>query len=235
MVGGCSDIENIVFSFFKSSRQEQVRPLLLSLMHQNAIENMDDTKYNEILVFLYRFIICYTVIGEEKSNKIRDIIYKYAPLLEREYSEEKITLLKSELQGKIPNERFFITAFQNLGYSKHSSVFSTESKKKKVKIVLRLLEEYWGNNTIDLDFTIEHILPDSQNEENARIGNLLPLEKRLNERCGEKSLSEKVSIYQESTLLSVRKFLETRKKKPDFDLEDRTERLASLFYHHILH
>ena len=86
-----------------------------------------------------------------------------------------------------------------------------------------------------LDFTIEHILPDAQSEENARIGNLLPLEERLNDRCGEKTLNEKIRIYEESSFFSVRKFLETRQKKPEFDLDDRTERLANLFYREILH
>ena len=234
MVGGCTDTERKIFSFFKATRQEQVRPLLLSLMHQNALETMSQAEYNDTLTFLYRFIICYTVIGEEKSNKIRDIIFKYAPIIENDYSAEKVESLESELQDKIPNKNFFINAFQNLGYSDYSSVFSTSSKKKKVKIVLGLLEEYWGNESRDLDFTIEHILPDAQNEENARIGNLLPLEGRLNDRCGSKQLNEKLRVYEESTFLSVKKFLEVRKKKPDFDLNDRTERLAELFYKDIL-
>lgn len=233
-VSKCSDIEKKVFSFFKSTRQEQVRPLLLSLMHQYALESISESEYNKTLLFLYKFIICYTVIGEEKSNRIRDIIFKYAPLIENDCSVEKIDLLKKELQCKIPNEQFFINAFQNLGYSKSSSIFSNDSKKKKVKIVLGLLEEHWGNTNDDLDFSIEHILPDTQNEQNARIGNLLPLEERLNARAKDKPLSEKVVIYAESSYFTVKKFLETRKKKPDFDMEDRTKRLAHIFYHEIL-
>ncbi len=233
-VGACSDTERKVFLFFKTNRQEQIRPLLLSLMHQNAIEAMSESEYNETLDFLYRFIICYTVIGEEKSNKIRDIIFKYAPLIENDYTLDKIASLKAELKEKIPNESFFLNAFQNLGYSKRSSVFSTDSKKRKVKIVLMLLEEHWGNKSKDLDFTIEHILPDSQSEDNARIGNLLPLEERLNERCGLKPLDEKIKIYNESTFFSVRRFLAVREKKPDFDLADRTKRLAVVFYNEIL-
>ena len=233
--GNCSETEKRVFSFFKSTRQEQVRPLLLSLMHQKALETMREADYNDTLRFLYRFIICYTVIGEEQSNKIRDIIFKYAPIIENEFSLENLAKLKSELVAKIPNEQFFLNAFRNLGYSNHSSVFSTESKKRKVKTVLKLLEEYWGNTSNDIDFSIEHILPDAQDEENARIGNLLPLETRLNERCEAKPLSEKLAIYEESMLFTVRKFLETRKKKPSFDLNDRTERLAQLFYNEILH
>ena len=235
IVGGCTDIEQKIFSFFKSNRQEQVRPLLLSLIHQNAIENLSQDEYNGVLNFLYRFIVCYTVIGEEKSNKIRDIIFKYAPLIENDFDMSAVNQLRSELQEKIPNKKFFINAFQNLGYSNSSSVFSTNAKKKRVKIVLGLLEEHWGNQSKDLDFTIEHILPDAQSEENARIGNLLPLEERLNERCGSKPLNEKLKIYEESTFLSVKRFLEVRKKKPNFDLDDRTERLADIFFKQILH
>ena len=230
----CTDTEKKVFLFFKANRQEQVRPLLLSLMHQKANENMNDEEYNCILEFLYRFIICYTVIGEEKSNKIRDIIYKFAPLIENQYSNKCIENLKAELHSKIPNESFFINAFQNLGYSKYSSIFSTESKKKKVKIVLILLEEYFGNNMNNIEFTIEHILPDSQEENNALIGNLLPLEERLNRRCGDKPLNKKIDIYKESVFMSVKTFLKNREKKPEFDLNDRTQRLANLFYNKIL-
>ena len=230
----CSEIEKRVFSFFKAHRQEQVRPLLLSLMHQRQKEALSEEGYNNALLFLYRFVICYTVVGEEKSNKIRDIILKYAPKIEHSDSSNNIQELERELRDKIPGEQFFLTAFQNLGYSNHTAIFSTETKKKKVQIVLRLLEEHWGNKNTEIDFTIEHILPDSQSEENARIGNLIPLEKPLNQRCQGKTLQEKQEIYKESMLYSVRRFLQTREKKPDFDLEDRTKRLAKLFYNEIL-
>lgn len=230
----CSETEKRVFSFFKAHRQEQVRPLLLSLMHQRQEETLSEEEYNNALLFLYRFVICYTIIGEEKSNKIRDIILKYAPKIEHEGSLPIIQKLEKELRDKIPGEQFFLTAFQNLGYSNHTAVFSTDTKKKKVKTVLWLLEEHWGNRNYNCDFTIEHILPDSQSEENAHIGNLLPLEKELNQRCDNKSLQEKQIIYKESMMYSVRKFLQTREKKPDFDLEDRTRRLAKVFYEEIL-
>ncbi len=230
----CTETERRIFMFFKTNRQEQVRPLLLSLMHQRVEEHMTESDYNQALEFLYRFIVCYTVIGEERSNKIRDIIYKYAPMIERNYSQDNIESLKEELKKKIPNEQFFTTAFQNLGYSRHYSIFSTDSKKKKVQIVLKLLEEHWGNTNTNMEFTIEHILPDSQGEENARIGNLLPLEESLNKRCADKELEEKIEIYNESMFISVKRLLRILERKPTFDLEDRTKRLATIFYNEIL-
>lgn len=88
----------------------------------------------------------------------------------------------------------------NIGYSTHTPIFSTNSKKKKVQIVLRLLEEFWGNTSREFDFTIEHIIPDSQGEENARIGNLLPLESNLNQRCKNKDLKEMYITLHQSQL-----------------------------------
>ena len=155
-------------------------------------------------------------------------------MIEHDGSFGVVRDFEEELRRKIPSEQFFRTAFQNIGYSNHVSFFNTETKKKKVQIVLRLLEEHCGNKNHEIEFTIEHILPDSQSEENARIGNLLPLENDLNQRCKDKPLTEKMEIYKESTLHSVRRFLQTREKKPDFDLEDRTKRLARLFYDEIL-
>lgn len=230
----CTETEKKVLSFFKTNRQEQVRPLILSLMHQRALDNMNEAQYNDVLEFLYRFIICYTVIGEERSNKIRDIIFKYAPLIEKNYSDAIMLNLKKELKEKIPNEQFFANAFLNIGYSTHTPIFSTNSKKKKVQIVLRLIEEFWGNTSRQFDFTIEHIIPDSHGEESARIGNLLPLESNLNQRCKNKALKEKIDIYKESSFLSVKRFLTIREKKPDFQIDERSKRLAALFYNEIL-
>lgn len=63
-------IEYEIFSFFRSNRVEQFRPLILSLMHQYANENIDAETYHSTLRFLHTFFICYKIIGEENSNKL---------------------------------------------------------------------------------------------------------------------------------------------------------------------
>ena len=88
------------------------------------------------------------------------------------------------------------------------------------------------NNGIN-DFTIEHILPDSEGIENSQIGNLIPLEDSLNRRCESKPLSDKYTIYKESCFTSARKITE-RYEETDFNASQRTEFLAKLIYNNIL-
>ncbi|MDO5774545.1 MAG: DUF1524 domain-containing protein, partial [Spirochaetales bacterium] len=80
-------------------------------------------------------------------------------------------------------------------------------------------------------FTIEHILPDAECEENANIGNLLPLEHKLNEKCGILPLKNKFEFYKKSEFKSVRKFVERYEKEPEkFSIEKRREYLSEDFY-----
>ena len=62
----------------------------MSLKHQKMLENLSDDLYKEILKYLCIFIVLYKIIGEENSNKLSDTIYKYASLIENEYSDSKI-------------------------------------------------------------------------------------------------------------------------------------------------
>lgn len=58
----CSMIEYQVFSFFKKKKAEQFRPLILSLMHQNRLNNIDENAYNKALNYLLLFFICYILV-----------------------------------------------------------------------------------------------------------------------------------------------------------------------------
>ena len=83
------------------------------------------------------------------------------------------------------------------------------------------------------EFTVEHILPDSEGIANAQIGNLIPLEESLNRRCANKTLSDKYNYYAESSFTSARN-IATRYKGKAFEPSKRTEYLAKLMYNNIL-
>jgi len=86
--GNCSDIEFEIFNFFRVKRLEQFRPILLSLIHQNELEKLNRERYEASLKFIYNFFVCYTIIGEEKSNKLEDVVFKYARSIELAYSDD---------------------------------------------------------------------------------------------------------------------------------------------------
>ena len=101
---------------------------------------------------------------------------------------------------------------------------------EKARLVLEVYEEYLGNKNIN-DFTVEHIFPDSQGEENSNIGNLLPLEKELNEKCDNLSLEDKIKYYKQSEFKSVQRFVSRYESDlSKYSIENRRKHLAEDFY-----
>ena len=231
--GNCTQIEYSIFTFFKSRKFEQVRPIILSLIHQKELENIDNNKYELTLKYIYNFLVCYTIIGEEKSNKLEDVVYKYARLLENEYSDEVLQEFASSLKKKIPSLEWFTNAFKNVGWSKHFDLYKGEKNKARVQIILEVIEKFISQNDLITEFTIEHMHPDSESIENSQIGNLIPLEELLNRRCSAKALTEKYDIYSKSNFASARG-VASRFVDNEFIAENRTVFLARLIYNNIL-
>ena len=127
----------------------------------------------------------------------------------------------------------FINAFKNVGWSHHDSIYEGDKNKTRVQTVLEIFERYCNHGNCIEDFTIEHVLPDSIDSANGQIGNLIPLEEKLNGRCNDKAIEDKLAIYAESSYASARMFSK-RFQEVDFEPEKRTEYLAKLFYEKVL-
>lgn len=91
-----------IFSYFARNRVEQFRPLILSVMHQYEEGNISQEKYRKILDFLYTFYICYKIIGEENSNKLSDTVFKYAYIIENDFSQSKLDECINAFKTKLP-------------------------------------------------------------------------------------------------------------------------------------
>lgn len=229
------EVEKKVFPFFVKKKAEQFRPIILSLMHQREMGKISNEEYIDIINFIYAFYVCYNIIGEERSNKLEDPIYKYAPILENEYSAAALTDFKDSLAKRLPSKAAFTDIFKNVGWSNHTLFYRDEKNKDRVKIVLELLELHIGKRELDENYTIEHILPDSQSEDNAMIGNLLPLEKRLNDQCKDKQLKDKIPFYKRFNYAITRGFAEwCEKNNYAFTPASRNDYLAGLLYDVIL-
>ena len=229
----CMDFEGKVFSFFKSKRVVIFRPLLLTLKHLVSLERISIEKYSELLKFLYEFYICYKIIGQENSNMLSGSIYKYAYELEKSFSESKLDEFVESMRRKLPSLELFTNSFRNIGFSHHWPIYKDAKNKERCQLVLSLVEEYSSNRELNIDVTIEHILPDSEGIENSQIGNLFFIEEKLNKRCANKSLEEKLDIYNESSLMCPRCFAHRYRGKEFIPLK-RTDFLAKLVYNSIL-
>lgn len=230
------DEEGQLFYLLKISKNEQYRPLLMSLMHQRDNGGITEEEYIKIIDFLYKFHICYTIICNGTTNKLERIIYSMSVEIENNYAKHSLDKLVDDLKDKIPDKKLFLINFKQIGYSHHKNFFNDESNKKQVESILRIYEKYLGSAAWQLNFTIEHILPDSQGSQNAIIGNLIPLEEKLNNKIKDWDLKDKLDVYgKESAFASARKFVERYGMNPEkFNPEKRTEYMAELFYDQIL-
>lgn len=229
----CLPKEKEVFMFFKTKRVVVFRPLLLSLRHLLSLEIISENRYLKILNFIYNFYICYKIIGQENSNMLSDTVYKYAYVLETNFSDDNLEEFLKNMRSKLPTLEAFTNSFKNIGYSHCWPIYSDSKCKDRCQLVLNLIEKYISNRDVNLEVTIEHILPDSNGIENAQIGNLFLLEENLNSRCKNKSLEDKYNIYNESALMCPKGFVQRYKGKT-FNPVSRTEFLSKLIYNNIL-
>lgn len=228
----CAVEEFQVYDFFKKENQKQLRPIFLSLISKEKSGKLSTEKYIKVLDFLYVFYVSFKIIGQESSNQLTDIINKYAYLIENSYSDDVVNDFIEALKKKIPQRERFINAFKTIGWSHNGTDFEGTENKKRTKTVIRVLEKYKTGMWRD-DFTLEHVLPDSQDVENGQIGNLIPLEEDYNEKCKDKDLKDKIKYYKKSSFATAREFIK-HNSVDNFNPSSRTEFMAEQFYDDIL-
>lgn len=231
--GDCSDLEKKIFSFFKSRRQQQFRPIVLGMMHQKDLGNLSQEKYDEYLEFLYEFFICYHVIGEQTSNKIEDIVYGYSKKIENDFSETTLADFRKAMIKRIPGEKSFKSSIKNIRFSNHWTAYSDSRKRENVRAIFEVLEREMGYNGSFENCTIEHCLPDANSEENSVIGNLMLLENEYNKSCGPKPIEQKVQIYKQSALIIPNIVATEMPSDEQFSVEQRNNWIAETLYSYI--
>lgn len=214
----------------------QLRPLLLSLLSAYESGNIEKIDYISSLQFLQNFFICFTIISSQKSNKLTEIISKYSRLIEHNPTKEVLSDFNKSLKAKLPSFTTFQRTFIELGFSNHYDYYRDKNKKDQVFAALEIIENHLSPQFYSSDLTIEHILPDSENKDHATIGNLTLLESSLNKQCENKSLEDKIHIYNESNYRMTRNIYKRYSSNPEkFNIESRAKKLAEMIYKDIFH
>lgn len=136
--------------------------------------------------------------------------------------------------SKLPTKENFINAFSTVGWSHHDGFYDDDKDKERVQIILEVLVRHKNASGRCDVFTIEHILDDYKNVQNGKIGNLIPLEERLNKQCEGKSYEEKIAIYQKSSFCTDRNIAARYKSLDDLNIDTRTEHMANEIYDRVL-
>lgn len=218
-------------SHFIGSIVLKTDPMINGLPHYSVIDGQQ--RIITIAIFLSSIMFWMKKAGMNDDFRLTDIVNKFAARIDRDTTDDSIVRFVEELRKKLPTESMFLNAFKNVGWTHGDSIYSGEKNKTRVQTVLEIFERFHNNGLCAEDFTIEHVLPDSENTANGQIGNLLPLGERLNKRCEDKRIEDKLPIYTESAYSSARRFSSRFSGEP-FLPDNRTAYMAKEFYEKIL-
>lgn len=223
-----------VMKFMLSNRSLLFRPIYLSLLHQNELGNITEEDLIKVLKCIQYFFVCYNLISKETSNKISEGIQKYAALLENEYSRDVLKRFLQHLKDRMPTKVEFRNTFRLIGYSNHCEYYHDNKNRQRAEMALNILEQIKSGRVEVPEFTIEHILPDSQDRANAIIGNLMPLEENINRSCEDQPLEDKIPLYYNSIYTTARNVAERYGNDvATFNVNSRTTHMADELYNEI--
>ncbi|MEM9155520.1 MAG: DUF262 domain-containing protein [Cyanobacteria bacterium P01_F01_bin.33] len=182
-------------------RVKQAYPALFA-----AYERFSDADFTRLLKLVCVLAFRYTIVSSLNPNELETL-----------YNKVAISITNNDM--KSPREVFEILRAVYVSNEKFSQDFSLLSistkgqKRKLVRYILWKLEiDASGRSDISEDgFSIEHILPESPTEDWRRkftdiqiegmlyrIGNMTPLEPKLNRQVGNEPYSSKQEAYQKS-------------------------------------
>lgn len=231
----CQNKENNylnIINYFIIKQNKQVRSILLALGLKLKNEIITDSEYFLAIEYIRNYFVFFN-IRSNTSNKIDSMIHKLANSI---YLCENALEIELNIRKFIYENRVIfdhndnVRKFKELQYSNKSKIITSTSK-----FFAYLFENTFSctKQEIKLDFkniTIEHILNDSSNDSQYwQIGNLIPLEKQINEGCNTKNYENKRLDYSKSSLYYTRNFAENNLDFNEEKMKSRTDYLAEKF------
>ncbi|MBR6414601.1 MAG: DUF262 domain-containing protein [Bacteroidales bacterium] len=233
--GNCSQREYNVYSFMRSNRGVLFRPIFLSLIHHYKTGEISCDLYERVIEFIKYFFICYNLLGRLTSNKLTETVQSSAKAIEVDYSTEVLSKFINGLVRRMPSLEEFTKSFQLIGWSKKSELYKESSQKKKTQIALETLESIESGSWNIAPYTIEHLYPDSDDRENANIGNLVLLEEKANSSNANKPFADKVDGYFDSRFQTARNVYKRYHQHPEsFCIDTRAKAMAARIYNFII-
>jgi hypothetical protein len=223
---------------------EQVQVLLITLVDRYNSGLLSFKNMKSMVRFLEEFHFIYNGIMKERTNAL---VNKYGNVAREIYKSENQNQIINEFnklkQGFIEllpeDNQKFISNFVQINYSSKTNGMDNIQKRKNsitkyaiYKIEEKLSEDN-GTNFDTISATIEHIIPESSEDDKKsilNIGNLLILEKNLNEECENYKFSKKKSVYKKSNYHFVKAFTKKYSDIKEFSVEERSKDIGIQLY-----
>lgn len=172
----------------------------------SAKEKLEDHEFTKLLKYCVVISFRYNIVGGLNPNRIEDVYNNTAQkIFNGDFKRANDIFL--DLKDIYINDEQFKSMFNFLK-------IGTKRKNRLARYILFLIENSISGKSYDFDdakITIEHILPDSLDEEweksfdaiqhdqySNRLGNYTLLEEKYNKKCGQKPYLQKLEIYKDS-------------------------------------
>ncbi len=189
----------------------QPRPLLLALKRARKSRKININDHLNTLLVLEKFHFMFTAISSSRASGIDGKYSKAARSLEecanRTEATEVLNDLTNELRVKLPSKEVFEKSFKKLWFTNRKS-----KDKKLIQYIFRTIEKHKRNTdelTTDI-ITLEHIIPQSSSSASnyvGFIGNLLPLDRAINNIADTEPFTDKLALFRNSELRIVEEFV----------------------------
>lgn len=215
----------------------QVRVPLLTLYKTNV--KISSEKKNEILKFLaYFHFIAFGTSIKFRSNQITGVFKKFT-------IDINCSKNKTEISNAFDDLKFYLVnllkkdeiraAFESLKYAK-SKATKTYSEFPTSFIMKEIAKKYDNMDFCDAQYSIEHIIDEEESPQNRNIGNILILEKSINDDLAkEKNIKrkehiDKTDFYKRSKYGMVGEFISKYPAFKSENIDGRTDELFNYFW-----
>lgn len=213
----------------------QTRIALLALYDVKERNIISADQFKRAVLAMENFHFAFTAICSLRTNNLESIYSHFAVALRKCSNKMEANIvvqqkLIDQLNKIYPTYDLFLARFKELYFSKNDSPVNP-----KTKYVVYKLNAYFGEREIfEQDGSIEHILPEITGEHALNIGNLILLEREINNDAGSSDYVEKKIYYKKSQYLWISKFVEKYGEWNDDMIDERAKNLAAVYYGGIL-
>ena len=214
----------------------QARIALLSLFELKSNSKISTNVFKKAVNYIENFIFAYTGILKNQANIYEARFSALAIRLRKSESKADTNkILEESLYGsfgdRVPSKEDFISSFANLKFSKNFIPTNVMTKYALKKISAKMD----GNEMFHLDSSVEHIInEDLSNVETLEIGNLICLERSLNEEADNLTFKEKIEVYKKSKYDQIKVFLDNNLEFTNESIKERSKKLGEYYYDNIL-
>lgn len=226
-------------------RVKQPLPMVLSIMREYREGRLKPKHVRDILEDIENFHFRFTAVTSQRSSGGISLMYAghARRLLAAEKPKEKLRViseLRTKLRQKGPPYREFEVDYLEIHYS-------AQYKKQKnlVHYILSKVDGHWrkacdkGTEVDYAQMTIEHLTPQSpsrpskvSHETIAKIGNLLLVSGKLNERLDNKTFPQKKKILVDSDVW-LGEVVTEASKWGEKEIDERSKELSRLAYYKV--